>query len=53
MTPKEELQYLQGLVAAAETISTLADGQIEEHLSALVCDKIGYLVSMDPEEETS
>ena len=48
MTPSEELEYLQKLVATAESIAALGYGDIERQLSNIICDRIGGLL---PEEE--
>ena len=43
MTPTEELEYLQQLVATSESIAALSDGNIPETLANLICDKIAHL----------
>ncbi len=43
MTPTEEREYLQWLVATAESIAALSDGNIPEELANLICDKIAHL----------
>ena len=43
MTPTEELEYLQRLVATAESIAALSNGSIPEGLANLICDKIAHL----------
>jgi len=43
MTPTEELEYLQQLVAISETIAALSNGNIPEELANLICDKIAHL----------
>ena len=48
MTPTQELEYLQRLVATAESIAVLGDGDIEHHLANVICDKIHDLL---PEDE--
>ena len=48
MTPSEELEYLQKLVATAESIAALGHGDIERQLANVICDKIDCLL---PEEE--
>lgn len=48
MTPSEELEYLQKLVATAESIAALGYGDVERQLSNVICDKIDCLL---PEEE--
>ena len=45
MTPKEELEYLQHLVAVAESIATLSDGDLSEGLTCLIWDKIASLTT--------
>jgi len=48
VTPAEELEYLQKLIATAESIAALGYGDVERQLSNVICDKIDDLL---PEEE--
>lgn len=48
MTSTEELEYLQKLIATAESIAALGYGDVERQLANVICDKIDDLL---PEEE--